>query len=196
MAANTQKLIKVSSLSVSVNVYTSHRPARCACRRLFRKRLVSLKGRPSTQSERVERRSSRKLCVCPKFFLLHVSAIPQMTASHRNKAVSDGAVSFYLDKRVKTRIAKVAYGPIYNTIYDQKNPEHRQRESKIVTSRDGTKRIPDRFNPILPKVGASLTAGSGVWKLMQRVHILRIPRYPRSKNSPSISTERLARRAV
>ncbi|KAJ2928235.1 hypothetical protein H1R20_g8854, partial [Candolleomyces eurysporus] len=68
-----------------------------------------------------------------------------------NKAVSDGAVSFYLDQRVKTRIAKVAYGPMYSIIYDKKNPEHRQRESTMITPRNGTKIIPGRFSPILPK---------------------------------------------
>ncbi|KAJ2912890.1 hypothetical protein MD484_g7534, partial [Candolleomyces efflorescens] len=50
-----------------------------------------------------------------------------------NKAVSDGAVSFYLDQRVKTRIAKVAYGPVYNILYDPKKVDHRQREAKVIT---------------------------------------------------------------
>ncbi|KAJ2912881.1 hypothetical protein MD484_g7537, partial [Candolleomyces efflorescens] len=68
-----------------------------------------------------------------------------------NKAVSDGAVSFYLDQRVKTRISKVAYGPIYCTRYNPALAAHRARRSLVLTRRDGSKRLPGRFNPILPK---------------------------------------------
>ncbi|KAJ2912877.1 hypothetical protein MD484_g7539, partial [Candolleomyces efflorescens] len=68
-----------------------------------------------------------------------------------NKAVSDGAVSFYLNQRVKTRIAKFAYGPIYNALYKPDISEHRERKSMIITWRDGSKRLPGHFSPILPR---------------------------------------------
>ena len=70
----------------------------------------------------------------------------------RNKAVSDGAISFYLDHFVRTRVSKVTYGAFVTTEYDASAPEHRSRSHNVFASVSGEKRIPGFFDIILPKV--------------------------------------------
>ncbi|RXW25677.1 hypothetical protein EST38_g183 [Candolleomyces aberdarensis] len=70
-----------------------------------------------------------------------------------NKAVSDGAVSFYLRRQVRSRVSKFAYGPIFSMNYDSENPEHRvhlQRGS-VYVSATGRKRIAGSFKVMIPK---------------------------------------------
>ncbi|KJA20620.1 hypothetical protein HYPSUDRAFT_141909 [Hypholoma sublateritium FD-334 SS-4] len=71
--------------------------------------------------------------------------------SHVNKAVSDGAISFYLDHFVRTRVSKFAYGTFCDDWYRPEENDHRARVATLYTDFAGTKRIPDRFDIILPK---------------------------------------------
>jgi len=71
--------------------------------------------------------------------------------NHVNKAVSDGAISFYLDHFVRTRVSKITYGNFCHIPYDQSASDHRSRVHKVFTSVSGNKRISDSFDIILPK---------------------------------------------
>ncbi|KAJ3525317.1 hypothetical protein NMY22_g10627 [Coprinellus aureogranulatus] len=71
--------------------------------------------------------------------------------NHVNKAVSDGAISFYLDHFVNTRISKITYGNFCHITFDPNDEEHRKRERGVFTSISGLKRIADSFDIILPK---------------------------------------------
>ncbi|KAF8805109.1 hypothetical protein BYT27DRAFT_7192750 [Phlegmacium glaucopus] len=68
-----------------------------------------------------------------------------------NKAVSDGAISSYLDHFVKTRVSKVTFGSFANPVYDSSNPEHVQREGSTYISASGEKRVMSYFYVILEK---------------------------------------------
>ena len=72
----------------------------------------------------------------------------------RNKAVSDGAISFYLDHFVKTRVSKVTYGHFCNLLYDPSVPDHRSQSHNVFTSVSGAERIKGFFDIILPKVNS------------------------------------------
>jgi len=80
-----------------------------------------------------------------------------MTVTHsvvfRNKAVSDGAISFYLDHFVNTRVSKLTYGNFCHIPFNTNDQEHLKRSSKTFVSVSGIKRITDSFDIILPKVG-------------------------------------------
>jgi len=69
-----------------------------------------------------------------------------------NKAVSDGAISFYLDHYVRTRVSKVTYGNFCHIPFDSNDPEHQLRIKNTFISVSGNKRISDSFDVILPKV--------------------------------------------
>ena len=71
---------------------------------------------------------------------------------YRNKAVSDGAISFYLDHFVKTRVSKVTYGRFCTVTYDPNDSDHKSRSHKVFTSTCGTRRIDGLFNIMIPKV--------------------------------------------
>ncbi|KAF8805120.1 hypothetical protein BYT27DRAFT_7243300 [Phlegmacium glaucopus] len=71
--------------------------------------------------------------------------------NHVNKAVSDGAISFYLDHFVKTRVSKITYGNFCHIPYDGTASDHKARSHKVFTSVSGNKRISDSFDIILPK---------------------------------------------
>ncbi|CAA7260294.1 unnamed protein product [Cyclocybe aegerita] len=68
-----------------------------------------------------------------------------------NKAVADGAVSFYIDHFVTARVAKFSYGINANDVYDPSNPEHTVRKNKLYISLDGTTRVDGGFEVILRK---------------------------------------------
>ena len=74
----------------------------------------------------------------------------------RCKAVSDGAISFYLDHFVRTRVSKVTYGSLSRVEYNPSDPDHRSRSHKVVTDASGVERILDHFDIILPKVSCLL----------------------------------------
>ncbi|KAJ2917958.1 hypothetical protein MD484_g2425, partial [Candolleomyces efflorescens] len=54
-----------------------------------------------------------------------------------NKAVSDGAVSFYLNRCVRVRVAKMPYGIMCNQYYYPEDHEHRARSSKLIKDATG-----------------------------------------------------------
>ena len=87
---------------------------------------------------------------------VYISAKPFLPTSSTsilsNKAVSDGAVSYYLDHYVRARIARVSYGELVSAVYDATNPEHIKRRSTCKTGADGVSRVPDYFDLILEKV--------------------------------------------
>ena len=69
----------------------------------------------------------------------------------RNKAVSDGAISFYLDHYVRTRVSKVTFGFFCEVVYDPTALDHISRSHRVVPSNIG-EAIQDYFAIILPKV--------------------------------------------
>jgi len=71
--------------------------------------------------------------------------------SHVNKAVADGAVSFYLDHVVSSRMARFTYGISILVSYDSSRAEHRRRCHTAVTLPSGRICIPDAFSTILSK---------------------------------------------
>ncbi|KAJ8094286.1 hypothetical protein PM082_006826 [Marasmius tenuissimus] len=68
-----------------------------------------------------------------------------------NKAVADGAVSFYLDHRVSARVARFTYGIECSTAYVPSDPEHRKRSDTVYTNLARRQRVPGFFSHILPK---------------------------------------------
>ena len=70
----------------------------------------------------------------------------------RSKAVSDGAISFYLDHFVRARVSKITYGYFCHIPYQPNAPDHSMRSHKVSTSSSGCKQIGDFFDIILPKV--------------------------------------------
>jgi hypothetical protein len=70
--------------------------------------------------------------------------------NHVNKAVSDGAISFYLDHFVRTRVSKLTYGDFCHIPYDPTESSHTARVSKTFMSISGSRRISDYFDVILP----------------------------------------------
>ena len=71
---------------------------------------------------------------------------------YRNKAVSDGAISFYLDHIVRTRVSKFTYGSFIHVAYDPSNPDHQYRSHRVFVSASGARRLLGSFSIILPKV--------------------------------------------
>ena len=86
--------------------------------------------------------------------------------SSRCKAVSDGAISFYLDHFVKTRVSKFTYGSFCHILYDPSDPDHRSQSHNVITSCSGEERIDSVFDIILPKVSRlSLSSKYAIKKL-------------------------------
>ncbi|THU88826.1 hypothetical protein K435DRAFT_916218, partial [Dendrothele bispora CBS 962.96] len=72
--------------------------------------------------------------------------------NYSNKAVADGALSFYLDHFVTSRIARWHYGTMVNTPFDASNPEHVLRKhTSYIHSATDERMIPDLFDTILLK---------------------------------------------
>ncbi|KAJ7288674.1 hypothetical protein C8J57DRAFT_1281001 [Mycena rebaudengoi] len=71
--------------------------------------------------------------------------------SHVNKAVADGAVSFYLDHFVSARIAKNTDGVKVLVQYQPQNAEHRTRSMSLQRSASGEWEVPNGFSAILQK---------------------------------------------
>lgn len=68
-----------------------------------------------------------------------------------NKAVADGAVSFYIDHLVKTRVAKVTYGTPVAIRYDSSRLDHIARKKTKILSLSGHWMLPNSFGSILKK---------------------------------------------
>ncbi|THU76073.1 hypothetical protein K435DRAFT_974584 [Dendrothele bispora CBS 962.96] len=72
--------------------------------------------------------------------------------NYSNKAVADGAVSFYLDHFVTSRIARWHYGARMYENFDASDPEHVLREqTSYVDSATDRRIIPNLFDTILSK---------------------------------------------
>ncbi|PPR01379.1 hypothetical protein CVT24_006217 [Panaeolus cyanescens] len=70
---------------------------------------------------------------------------------HVNKSVTDGAISYYLDHFVSTRVSKFTYGEFIYILFDPTLDDHQIRENNVVTLPSGEKRVRDSFDVILPK---------------------------------------------
>ncbi|KAG2043946.1 hypothetical protein BDR03DRAFT_940321 [Suillus americanus] len=71
--------------------------------------------------------------------------------AHVNKAVADGAVSFYIDHLVSSRVARATYGVECFTPYHSEDPEHQVRLHKSFIDATGELCIPEYFESILLK---------------------------------------------
>jgi hypothetical protein len=69
-----------------------------------------------------------------------------------NKAVADGAVSFYIDHLVSSRVARATYGIEIYTQYDPQDLEHQARKDTKFIDAAGHQSIPNQFSSILMKV--------------------------------------------
>lgn len=70
---------------------------------------------------------------------------------HVNKAVADGALSFYLDHFVSARVANFTYGIECVTDFQRSKPEHLMRASTVIPMPSGRSVVPHMFSPILTK---------------------------------------------
>jgi len=66
--------------------------------------------------------------------------------------VSDGALSYYHDHFVSTRVSKFTYGHFCEGLFDPAAPDHEQRRHNLFLSASGHWRIHDFFDVILLKV--------------------------------------------
>ncbi|KAH6897986.1 hypothetical protein BKA70DRAFT_1159601 [Coprinopsis sp. MPI-PUGE-AT-0042] len=71
--------------------------------------------------------------------------------SHVNKAVADGALSYYLDHRVVSRVSRFTYGVNCHVPYNPQDEEHQIRSIASWFSPSGNRRLPGFFSVILPK---------------------------------------------
>ncbi|KAI5115973.1 hypothetical protein M0805_001504 [Coniferiporia weirii] len=67
------------------------------------------------------------------------------------KAVADGAISFYLDQFVSSRMAAIAYGMKMSVSYDPDDTEHVRRKAGIYLWPSGAKTISGSFSTVLRK---------------------------------------------
>ena len=70
----------------------------------------------------------------------------------RNKAVSDGALSYYHDHFVSTRVSKFTYGYFCHPVFDPAAPDHLQRSHSVYVCASGVRRVKGFFDGILSKV--------------------------------------------
>lgn len=70
----------------------------------------------------------------------------------RNKAVAEGAVSYYLGNVVSARVARLTYGVQVVCAYNESNAEHYSRRDKLVQWPSGRMMVPKGFSSILTKV--------------------------------------------
>ena len=70
-----------------------------------------------------------------------------------NKAVADGAISFYLDHYVSVRISRVTYGSRSYNRYNSVDPEHARRSWDTFVDASGETCLDRCFSVILAKVG-------------------------------------------
>ncbi|KAI1793699.1 hypothetical protein LXA43DRAFT_1121934 [Ganoderma leucocontextum] len=71
--------------------------------------------------------------------------------SHTSKAVADGAVYFFLDHFVLSRVAKMTYGTKFSPYYNANDPEHVARHDAKYGWPDGTFTLPQGFKILLQK---------------------------------------------
>lgn len=95
-------------------------------------------------------RPDNHVCVCllSNFCFMSLSIVLWF----RSKAVSDGAISFYLDHFVRTRVSKFAYGQFCTLAFNPMDPEHLCRTQEMFKAYSGERRIRGYFDIILAKV--------------------------------------------
>ena len=72
----------------------------------------------------------------------------------RNKVVSNGSISFYLDRKVRSRLTKVAFGTRTTPKYESSDAEHVARRHLATPHQyDGVLCLPSCFRAIVTKVG-------------------------------------------
>ncbi|VDB90855.1 unnamed protein product [Peniophora sp. CBMAI 1063] len=71
--------------------------------------------------------------------------------AHTNKAVAEGAVSFYVDHFVSTRIARFNYGTNCNNPYQPEKASHKSRADLAYVGVDGVLRLNEFWYDILDK---------------------------------------------
>lgn len=76
-----------------------------------------------------------------------------MTLYCSNKAVAEGAVSFYLEHFVSVRVMRFAYGTTCVIEYNPQDSDHVKRRGKAYMRPSGRMVIPNSFKMILAKVG-------------------------------------------
>ena len=119
------------------------------CGRLCCERLALSKVESRIYVSRPRRQPSRQPCVrlsfkryCARELTIHIS----------NKAVADGAVSFYIDHFVSARVSKFAYGVEVYHKFDASNTEHERRNNTTFMTPEGYLGIDGIFSVILPQV--------------------------------------------
>ncbi|KAG1737858.1 uncharacterized protein EDB91DRAFT_471992 [Suillus paluster] len=71
--------------------------------------------------------------------------------NHCNKAVADGAVSYFIDHLVSSRVARYAYGTECSVPFNPFDMEHRARQKQVFRSASGILALPHAFSSILTK---------------------------------------------
>ena len=92
---------------------------------------------------------------CKLYTVFYCFACGHLPSHRSNKAVSDGAISFFLDHHVRTRVARVSYGTNTTVLYKKSDPEHIKRSASKVIDVDGSPKIKGIFDVLLPKVDPS-----------------------------------------
>ncbi len=119
-----------------------------------------------------------------------------MSCFHRNKAVANGAVYFFLEHYVSARVMKMTYGTDINVTYEADNPEHKARSHLKIVRPSGRVALNDAFSTIIQKVGGHLRdmEGSSSYGSLLTGHVAdRAPSFTRIKRSPRNT---LSRRAI
>ncbi|KAK0434096.1 hypothetical protein EV421DRAFT_1672463, partial [Armillaria borealis] len=68
-----------------------------------------------------------------------------------NKAIADGAVSYYIGHAVNSRMSRYNFGGKEFTSYEESMSEHRRRADKAYVAANGELSLGDQFDAILPK---------------------------------------------
>jgi len=71
---------------------------------------------------------------------------------HSNKAVAQGAIAFFLDATVTSRVSRFEYGIEFCVTYEPYDVQHAMRTSQAIYMADGVKRLPGGFSTILDEV--------------------------------------------
>ena len=71
---------------------------------------------------------------------------------HRNKAVAIGAVSYYIDRFVTTRVSKFTYGVSCDITYNPSYPAHAMRFDKSYVDAVGKTYVRGAFATMLTRV--------------------------------------------
>jgi len=70
---------------------------------------------------------------------------------HVNKAVAHGAIYFFINHYVHTRMSRATYGIMCSRDFDKNDPEHLKRSATIFLGADGKWRTPGAFSNVLGK---------------------------------------------